>query len=271
MLCLGNKLENALKRLWRFRLSLSGCHGGKTSSDLSAGSWFSVPSTQVWSNSSNMDEWELCSSDFLYSHLLFHTKEGLSVFLPLTSWFPSVSHSCPSPTISSHGMPSQPASSSQVPHGCFFTSPEVVGGSFSSLRHISAIYIISVLFPLSVSHCCFLPASSSLSFIFLFHPLLVVPCPSSKDKYVLGCPPKYYLHEMKRDNISAVWQGCCGLNCVLRWQTDLLCHYVIEVARSLGFFKSHSSHKSYLEFLYYERSKEENTMHLSTTLVVIKK
>lgn len=84
--------------MWRFRLSLSGCHGGRTTSDLSAGSWFSVPGPQIWSNFINMDEWEVCSSDFLYSYLLFHTKVGLSGFLPFTSRFPSKSHSCPSPT-----------------------------------------------------------------------------------------------------------------------------------------------------------------------------
>lgn len=101
MLCLGNKLENALKRLWRFRLSLSGCRGGRTSGDLSAGSWFSVPGTQIWSNLVNMDEWEVCSSDFLYSHLLFHTKGCLVSSFHLPHDFPGV-------TLMSQPQPSAP-------------------------------------------------------------------------------------------------------------------------------------------------------------------
>lgn len=189
----------------------------------------------------------------------FIPKWGLVASFHSPHDFP-VSHThVPAPPISSHNMPNQHASSSQVPHACcpapllsrdFFTPPEAVGGSFSSWRHISAIYIISMLFPFSISHSYFLPVSSFLSYIFLFHLLLVVPYPSSKDKYVLSCPPEYYFHEMKHDSISAVWQGCCGPHCVLRWQNVLLCHYVIELVYSLGFFKSHSSQKSCSKCLY---------------------
>lgn len=77
----------------------------------------------------------------------FHSPHG----------FPVCHTRVPAPTISSHNMPSQPASSSQVPHVCcpapllardLLPPPEVVGGSFSSWRLISTTYIISIFLPL---------------------------------------------------------------------------------------------------------------------------
>lgn len=86
----------------------------------------------------------------------FTPKRGLVSSFRSSHDFPVCHTRVPAPTISSHDMPSQCASSIQVPHVCcpapllsrdFFTPPEVVGGSFPHWRHVSAIYTISMLFP----------------------------------------------------------------------------------------------------------------------------
>lgn len=105
--------------------------------------------------------WIRCSSsDLLYSHLLFDTRGGLSVFLSFISWFPGVSQ------LLSQPQPSAPTAcpvSVPPPARCPMSAalppclPGVVGGSLSSWRHVSA----------STSSQCFSPSLCAIHISFL--------------------------------------------------------------------------------------------------------
>lgn len=180
MLCLANKLENALKRLWRFRLSLSACHGGKTSNDLSADSWFSVSGTQIWSNSSNMDPLQQFRLA-VFSPSFWHQRGGLVSSFHSSRDFLVCHNSCPSP---SHQLPQHAQSVCLLQPGvpCLLPCPPAyqglwealypVGGMSLHLHHLNAFLPLCV--PFIFLSCVF------FSFLyFSFYLLLVVPYPSS--------------------------------------------------------------------------------------------
>lgn len=121
---------------------------------------------------------ERCAVQTFYVLTFFFTRKGgwVSSFHPPHE-FPVCHAGAPAPSISSHNMPVQCASSSQVPHVCcsapllsrdLFTPPEVVWGSFSDWRHISATYIISMIPPL-----CVLFVFPSCVFSFLYFPFFL--------------------------------------------------------------------------------------------------
>lgn len=79
------------------------------------------------------------------------------------------------------------------------TPPEAGGSPFSN-RHMS-MPPTSPLFFTPYRAPFLFPSWIFLLYILLLPLLPVTPYPSSKNRYILSCPPEHYLHEMRCDGV----------------------------------------------------------------------
>lgn len=139
---------------------------------------------------------------------------------------PRMPHSCPRASSSHNGLirsrvppPARcPMSAALLPaqKGLVHHTRGCRGPFFQLEAHLCPLCHLNT-FSRTVPQSFFLPVSPLLPYILLLPHLPVIPYPSSKDRWILSCPPEYYLHEMKCDSISMAWQGCFVPYAFQRW------------------------------------------------------